>query len=815
MVEGDLGLSFLDSGLLKFAILSAVLLFLGYHGVSLFVFSVIFVLSLYLLGVSVWIIILFIGLLVVCNVASFRKLLISKYVMELINKLKLMPEISETERVILEAGTTWVDGELFGGDPNFKNIMSQPYEGLSEEETSFLNHQCEQLCKIMDDEDAYKQGDLSKEVWNFLKKEKFFGLIIPKEYGGLGFSAKCHGEVISKLSSCSLPLTISVMVPNSLGPAELLAHYGTKEQKDHYLPRLASGQDIPCFALTEPHAGSDAGAIKASAVVFKGEGDELYLKLNWDKRWITLGAAASLIGLAVRLYDPDLLLGDKEDLGITCVLVDSKTSGVSNNKRHDPLGVPFINSPIYGKDVVVPINQIIGGIEGAGKGWQMLMESLSAGRSISLPSQSAGGCKLVAYVTGAYAQVRQQFGMPIGNFEGIDEGVARIGAFAYLLDAARVFTAGAVDGGIKPAVVSAIVKYSSTELTRKTLCDAMDIFGGAGISMGPRNLIAKGYIASPISITVEGANIVTRTLMIFGQGAIRCHPFAYREVISLQKKDLDNFDQAFMGHVGHVLKTSARFIVLSLTRGHVYQGYGNSVTKRHYQRLVWASAAFAFFTEIAMGTLGGKLKIKEKITGRFADVLSWMYLITAALRRFESEGAEKAHEPFINYIAEYGFKVISDSLVGICNNMDVPILGRLLRTVVSPLLSVNTISDGVSDSLGTKLAKVCMTPGALRDKIFGGIYIPESGSDHQMARLNEAFIKAHEAQAVFTKIKKAVHKGVLEKARAAELLDPAVEQGVISKEEAQLAKAAQAACDDAIQVDSFLVSEFKSGKLNI
>ena len=362
------------------------------------------------------------------------------------------------------------------------------------------------------------------------------------------------------------------------------------------------------------------------------------------------------------------------------------------------------------------------------------MESLSAGRSISLPSQSAGGCKSIAYVTGAYAQVRQQFGVPIGNFEGIDEGVSRIGAFAYLLDAARVFTAGAVDGGIKPAVVSAIVKYSSTELTRKTLCDAMDIFGGAGISMGPHNLIAKGYIASPISITVEGDNIVSRTLMIFGQGAIRCHPFAYREVISLQNKDLDNFDRAFMGHVGHVLKTSARFVVLSLTRGYIYQGYGTSMTKRHYQRLVWSSAAFAFFTEIAMGTLGGKLKIKEKITGRFADILSWMYLITAALRRFEAEGSQKEHELFINYISEYGFKVISDSLVGICNNMDVPILGWVLRTVVSPLLSVNTISGGVSDSLGTKLARICMTPGALRDKIFGGGYLPESGSGHQVSR---------------------------------------------------------------------------------
>ena len=416
--------------------------------------------------------------------------------------------------------------------------MKEPYPGLSSKEKSFIENQCLTVSQMMDEDQAYRDGDLSKEVWDYMKQEKFLGLIIPEKYGGLGFSALGHSQVISALAAGSLPLTISTMVPNSLGPAELLIHYGTQKQKDYYLPRLASGQEIPCFGLTEPGAGSDAGSITSSAVIFKGEDGKLYLRMNWKKRWITLGAAATLLGLAVKLSDPDELLGKGKDLGITCVLVPSTVPGVVLGLRHCPLGVPFINSPIEGKDVVVSVDQIIGGVDGAGKGWLMLMECLAAGRSISLPSQATGGARALNRFVGTYAQVRHQFGLPIGNFEGVDEAIARIGAFSYLLEASRIFTAAAVDSGIKPAVVSAIAKYNSTEISRKIVNDAMDVLGGSAISEGPRNVAARIYKASPIAITVEGANILTRTMIIFGQGAIRCHPHAYDEVVAMETKNL-------------------------------------------------------------------------------------------------------------------------------------------------------------------------------------------------------------------------------------------------------------------------------------
>ena len=465
--------------------------------------------------------------------------------------------------------------------------------------------------------------------------------MIPKEYGGREFSALGCSAVFGKLTSRSLALSSLVLIPNSVGPAELLAAYGTREQKDHYLPRLASGEEIPCFALTEPEAGSDAAAMRSRGVVFAGADGRLFLRLTFQKRYITLAPIATLIGLAVKVVDPDNRLGKGEDVGITCVLVPASTKGVEIGRRHDPMGVFFPNGPIEGRDVVVPIDQIIGGPAWAGRGWQMLMEALSSGRGVSVPAQSAAGVRMAARGVGAYAAVRQQFGTPIGRFEGIEEPLARIAGTSYLLDAARVFTCGAVDSGQKPAVVSAILKYQATEALRRVVTDGMDVMGGAGLCLGPRNLIARGYMSAPIGITVEGANILTRTLIVYGQGAIRCHPYAQREIRALAAGDGDAFVGALVRHLIFLLRNLLRSALLGLTRGRLASSPVGGPTARYYRRLAWASATFATLSDLAMIALGSRLKQRGKLTGRFADALSWMYLTTAALRRYEAEGAAR------------------------------------------------------------------------------------------------------------------------------------------------------------------------------
>lgn len=753
-------------------------------------------------------------MLVLIGLKQTRQLIFTNGAMKLIRSLKLMPQISETEKTALEAGSTWIDAELFSGAPDFESIMEEPYPKPSTKEAAFLNNQCETICQMMDDDQAYKDGDLSKEVWDYMKKEKFFGLIIPEEYGGLGFSALGHSQVINKLGSYSLPLSISTMVPNSLGPAELLIHYGTKKQKDYYLPRLANGEDIPCFGLTEPHAGSDAGSITSSAVIFKGDDGKLYLKLNWQKRWITLGAAATLLGLAVKLRDPENFLGQGEDIGITCVLVPSNTAGVNLGRRHDPLGVPFINSPIDGKDVIVSLDQIIGGKDGAGKGWQMLMECLAAGRSISLPSQASGGAKAVNRIVGSYAQIRHQFGMPIGNFEGVEEPIARIGAMSYLMESARVFTAAAVDSGIKPAVVSAIIKYHATEGSRNLVNDAMDVLGGVAISQGEKNTLARKYFALPIAITVEGANILTRTMIIFGQGAIRCHPYAYQEVLALEKGDSDLFDEAFSGHMAHVFKNMSRAFVLTLTRGRLAKAPKNTPFGMYYRKLSWVSASFAFLTDFAMGTLGGKLKFKEKLAGRYADILSWMYLVTCALRRFEADGQKKEDEPYIHYIAQHGLHQIQEAFEGIYTNLDVPVLGKLIKWTVAPWARFNPFSSKPSDELSKTVARICMKPGKQRDRMAEWIYYPENdGSVY--SQYEEAFQTIYQSKPASRKISKAVRQGKMPKDKSASRIQTALEHKVITKDEADLLIKAQKLANEAIQVDSFKIEDYGSGKLNI
>ncbi|HEY8279843.1 MAG TPA: acyl-CoA dehydrogenase, partial [Bdellovibrionota bacterium] len=509
-----------DHCCLTFAIAASVIFVLGFQGAPLFLWTLAGAGLMFAHGASQTCWIVCGAIAVLFNVPPLRAVVISTWVMKFMKGI--LPTISETERVAIEAGVVWAEGELFSGKPNFRRLLDEPYPSLTPEEQAFIDGPTQKLCDMIDDWRIWQDREISEPLMNAIKKEKFFGMIIPKEYGGLGFSALCHSEVVKKISSRSLPVGITIMVPNSLGPAELLVHYGTKAQKDKYLPDLATGKHVPCFALTEPNAGSDAGSIQASGELFKGDDGKLYIKLNWNKRWITLAAISTVLGLAFKLRDPKNLLGKGEDLGITCALIPSHTKGVVLGLRHDPLGVPFYNCPTRGNDVIVPAEEcIIGGLEGAGAGWKMLMECLGAGRGISLPAQATGGSQGCALIASAHSAVRKQFGMPIGRFEGIEEPLARITGTAYTLEASRRYTCGALDKGIKPAVVTAIAKYNATEMSRKAVIDAMDILGGAGISRGPKNVISSGYICMPIGITVEGANILTRTLMIFGQGALR------------------------------------------------------------------------------------------------------------------------------------------------------------------------------------------------------------------------------------------------------------------------------------------------------
>ncbi|MES2855560.1 MAG: acyl-CoA dehydrogenase, partial [Bdellovibrionota bacterium] len=580
---------FLQDGVTTAAIIGSIVAIfaLGFTGAPLILWTVAGLAILWGFAVPMPYIIAYAVVLAIFNITPIRRVLISGIVMKIL--APIMPKISPTERAAIDSGSVWVEGELFSGKPNFKNLMAEPYPNLTPEERAFIDGPVERLCAAADDWEIFQSRDLPDACWEIMKKEKFLGMIIPKEYGGLGFSALAHSEVIMKLSSRSVPVTISVMVPNSLGPAELLVHYGTEAQKKQYLPKLATGEEIPCFALTEPTAGSDASSITSSGDLFKGDDGKLYIKLNWNKRWITLAAISTTLGLAFRLRDPKNLLGKGEDVGITCALVPAKTPGVVIGRRHDPLGVPFYNCPTQGHDVVISLDQVVGGAEGCGRGWNMLTECLAAGRGVSLPAQSCGGAKLVTRVVSAHASIRKQFGVPIGRFEGVEEPLARIAGFNYILEAMRRYTVGALDKGIKPAVVTAMAKYNATEMARRVINDGMDIMGGAGISLGPKNLLGHLYLGTPIGITVEGANIMTRTLIIFGQGALRAHPFAFREVAAIEKGDVKEFDLAFWGHIGHIVRNLFRAIVLSFSRGYLASSPVGGSTAKYYRRMSWAS----------------------------------------------------------------------------------------------------------------------------------------------------------------------------------------------------------------------------------
>ncbi|MGD8427563.1 MAG: acyl-CoA dehydrogenase [Balneolaceae bacterium] len=781
----------------------------AYWGTPLWMWAIAGFIALWGFEAPVWLFVVYGALVVLFNVKPIRRVLLTGPLMKLLDALNFLPAISETERTAIEAGNVWVDAELFSGKPDLKRLANESYPDLSQEEKNFLDGPVEKLCSMVDDWDVFVRKGFTDEVWEFMREHKFFGLIIPEEYGGLNFSASAHSAIIGKLASRCGPLATTVMVPNSLGPAELLMHYGTEEQKNYYLPRLATGEEMPCFALTEPTAGSDAGAMAAEGVVFKGDDGKLYIRLNFSKRYITLAAISTIIGLAFKLRDPENHLGKGEYLGITCALIPSDTEGIRLGRRHDPMNVPFYNCPIDAKDAVVSVDQIIGGSEQAGNGWRMLMESLGVGRGISLPAQSVGGAKMATRAIGAYASIRRQFGINIGKFEGIEEPMARIGGFTYLMDAARKYTCAGLDLGEKPAVVTAIAKYNFTELARKIINDAMDIQGGAGISNGPRNLFAHGYVAMPIAITVEGANILTRSLMIFGQGAIRCHPYAYDEIDALTKGDVKKFDDNFWKHIGHVGRNKVRALLLSLTRGTIVSSPVSGPAARYYKKLAWTSASFAFLADIALGSYGGGLKIKEKISGRFADILSWMYLATATLRRYDAEGQSKEDRIFFDWAMQYAFAQIQEAFDAIYREIRVPGLSWVFRGPIALWSRMNRIGTMPSDKLGHKLAQAMQQRGAQRDRITDGIYIPKDRNE-ALGRYEHAMELIEKAQPVYKKVHIATRKKELPKTQPRFVIDQALEKGILSKEEAEILRKAEDARVDAVQVDEFTLEEYQN-----
>jgi acyl-CoA dehydrogenase len=782
----------------------------GYFGWPLLVWTALALVSLAGFGAPVEALIAVAAVSLVFLIPPIRAILVSNFIMKTMKALKLIPQISQTERVALEAGVVWMEAELFSGRPNFKKMLAQPYHELSADEQRFLDTEVEQLCTMIDDYKMFRTKIMPPEVFEFIRRKGFLGMIIPKEFGGLGFSHSAHSAVIQKISSRSIGAVIYVMVPNSLGPAELLVRYGTDAQKKKYLPRLANGDEIPCFGLTEPNAGSDAGSIISEGILFRGEDGQIHVRLNWRKRWITLAAISTLIGLAFRLRDPENLLGKGEDLGITCALIPSNLNGVVIGRRHDPLGIPFHNCPTEGHDVVMKAEDaIIGGLGGAGQGWQMLMECLGAGRGISLPGQSAGGAKLVARVAGNHAFIRKQFGMPIGKFEGVEEPLARIAGTAYLLEGLRKYVLSALDQHISPPVVTAIAKFNATELARQTINDGMDVLGGAAISMGPRNMLAVTYIGTPIGITVEGANILTRTLMIFGQGALRAHPYAFKEVNAVEKGDLKSFDQAFWGHIGHIVRNLVRSVVLSVTRARLAYSPVGGPSRRYIQKLNWISATFAIMTDLSMGMLGGKLKVKEKLTGRFADVLSWMFIATAVIKRFEEEGRKKEDKMFLDFCMAMAFQRIQDAFDGIFGNLDVPGFYWFFKGPLRWWSRLNFVGLAPTDRLTHRVANALLTNEAQRDRLTKGIFMPTRVGE-SMVRLEHAYKVLKQAEAVDKKIRKAVVAKTLKK-KSKTLLDDALKAGVISAEEQRLLSEAERLRWDAIQVDDYNEDEYLKG----
>jgi len=729
---------------------------------------------------------------------------------------KVTPKLSETEQTALEAGTIGFEGELFSGKPNWSVLMKQPKPVLSVEEQAFLDGPVEELCGMIDDwQITHELADLPPNVWDFIKKNKFFGMIIPKEYGGLQFSALAHSAVLQKLSTMSSTVASTVAVPNSLGPAELLLHYGNDEQKNHYLPRLAVGEEIPCFALTGPYAGSDATSIPDFGIVCKQTVDgveTLGLKLTFDKHYITLAPIATLVGLAFRMYDPEHLLGENEDLGITLALLPRSTPGLQIGRRHFPLNIPFQNGPIHGKDMFVPLSTLIGGPHMAGHGWRMLVECLSVGRAISLPSSATGAVRGAVAATGAYARMRKQFGLSIARFEGVEEALARIGGLAYATAALSKSTAAAVDRGEKPAVTSAIAKYHATEWGREVGANTMDVLGGKGVQLGPKNYAGRSFQAVPIAITVEGANIMTRSLMIFGQGAIRCHPYVLKEMQTLTMTDrseqLKTFDRLLFSHLGFGVSNAVRSFVLGLTGSRLGDSAGDAYTRRYYRKLDRYSAALALCADVFMGVLGGKLKFKEKLSARLGDVLSNLYIASAMLKNYEDAGRPDADRPLLAWAFHECMWRTQTALDGAIRNFPVRPVSWLLRVLVFPF---GRREVPPSDRLGRRVAALITGPSEARDRLLEHAYLTPT-PNNVVGRMNALLPEVILAEPVDRKFAKAQKSGQFKAHDYFEQLVEAEKAGVLSATEAALLKHVRESVFEFISVDDFHPDELRAFK---
>jgi len=706
---------------------------------------------------------------------------------------RVTPRMSQTEREALDAGSVWWDGELFSGRPKWKKLRQLPVPHLSAEEQAFLDGPVDELCAMLNDwEITEEREDLSPEAWEFIKKNGFFSLIIPTSYGGLDYSALAHSAIVMKIATRSITAAVSVMVPNSLGPGKLLLEYGTEEQKNHYLPRLAAGEEVPCFALTSPHAGSDAGAIPDYGIVckedFQGQKDVLGMRLTWEKRYITLGPVATLLGLAFKLYDPDKLLSEETDRGITLALIPTDTKGVNIGRRHNPLNIPFMTGPNSGNDVFVPLDWIIGGEQRIGQGWRMLMECLADGRGISLPALSTGAGKLAARGIGAYARIRTQFKMPIGRFEGVEEALARIGAYTYIMDAARTLTATALDRGEKPSVISAIVKYHLTERMRKVVNDAMDILGGAGICLGPSNIMGRAYQGIPISITVEGANILTRSMIIFGQGAIRSHPYVFKEMEAISEEDpevsLEKFDHALFGHIRFVITNSLRSLFHALTSSFFIFAPGHRPAR---------------LTDAALMTLGGSLKRKESLSARLGDILSNLYLGSAVLKRFEDQGSPRSDQPLLHWSSQHCLSEIQLAIDGLLQNFPNRPIAFLLRWMIFPL---GRHFSPPADQLGHQIAEQLLIPSNSRDRLTEGIYIPDAENE-AIAKLEDALEKVIRADHSERKLRQGLRDFKGDHRGLDAMLEAGLEKNIINEQDAELIRTANAARTDVIHVDDF------------
>lgn len=736
----------------------------------------------------------------------------------------MLPKLSDTEAEALKSGSVDWDGELFSGHPRWDQLLELPHAKLTEEEQAFVDGPVTKLCEMIDDWSITNElFDLPEEVWDYIRKEGFFGLVIPKEYGGKGFSQTAHSEIVMKLSTRSVSAAVTVMVPNSLGPGELLMEYGTQEQKSHYLPRLTSGEEIPCFALTSPVAGSDAGAIPDRGIVCMGdwEGKQtLGLKVTWNKRYITLAPVATIIGLAIKVYDPEQLLGGDEIIGVTCVLVPQNLPGVNSGTRHLPMNSAFMNGPTWGNDVFIPMSQVIGDQDMLGKGWTMLLECLSIGRSVSLPALATGAGKIASLATGSYSSVREQFGRSISEFEGVQEALEPIAGYSYMMDAARLLTTSMLDRGVRPAVPSALLKYRNTDLMREVVNHAMDVVAGRGVITGPRNFMARIYQAVPIAITVEGANILTRSLMIFGQGAIRCHPYIADEIVAAgmanEEEAVDQLDAVFYPHIAHTTRNVLRSLVLALSNGRLESVPSQGGIERYYRQLSRYSAAFSVLTDVTLLSIGGGLKAKQRLSGHMADCLVQLYYASAVIKQWHEEDYPEFERELVEWSLQSCLFEIHTHMREVIDNFPVRGLRWPLRLLLCPPGS--TQHSRPSDDLGTAVARSIVTDGPARSRIVRGAYYNDDPKD-ALGRVVHAYHCANDTREQRNALHDALrHRDpdrldgidMLLGHQRTELVDWAIAEKLIEHTDRETLIEALTTLYDVIRVDAFDASDIKN-----